>query len=163
VRLDASRSDFTDMKIGLFSVLALLSASFSGCATGRSYHARESLWGLGYSETMVATDSWRVMYRGYSIPEAQAADYALLRASELMLSSGFPYFILLDERSSAPTQGVGMLSMQGGTGFGGMGSYSYPESNIAVKGLTERPNRSPSMVYESAFISAQIRSKYRIK
>jgi hypothetical protein len=33
-------------------------------------------------------DVWRVMYRGYYIPEAQTGDYAMLRAAEVVKAAG---------------------------------------------------------------------------
>ena len=47
---------------------------------------------LGFSETQLAPDVWRVMYRGYYIPKPQAGDYAMLRAAEVVKSAGYRYF-----------------------------------------------------------------------
>lgn len=152
---------FSELKAFLVSLTLIFFAS--GCSTGRSYHPRESMWGLGYSETRLAPDSWRVMFRGYAIPEAQAADYALLRAADLMKSANYPYFAVLSEKSTAPTQAVGMLSMQGGSGFGGMASSTYPETNILIKGFHARPKDESHLVYDTEFISRELHSKYRVK
>ncbi len=121
------------------------------------------MWGLGYSETRIAPDSWRVMYRGYAIPEAQAADYSLLRAADLMKTANFPYFAVLSENSSNPNQSFGMLSMQNGTGTGISSSMTWPESNILVKGLRIPPRDTTKLIYDSDFISKELRSKYRVK
>jgi hypothetical protein len=152
---------FSELKTFLVSLTLIFFAS--GCSIGRSYHPRESMWGLGYSETRLAPDSWRVMYRGYAIPEAQAADYALLRAADLMKSANYPYFAVLSEKSTAPTQAVGMLSMQGGSGFGGMASSTYPETNILIKGFHARPKDELHLVYDTEFIGRELHSKYRVK
>jgi hypothetical protein len=74
---------------------------------GMSYHARDPVWGLGFSETRLAPDVWRVMYRGYYIPEAQAGDYAMLRAAEVVKAAGYRYFVVENERSSATVMGYG--------------------------------------------------------
>jgi hypothetical protein len=140
----------------------LLCSLLCGCSTGRSYHPRESVWGLGYSETMISQDSWRVMYRGHSIPEAQAADFAMLRAADLMKAAGFPFFLVLSEKSSATTQTIGVLSVQGGAGVGALAATSYPEYNMTVKGLMQRPQDSSQQLFETSFIASQLRSKYRI-
>ena len=143
-------------------LLPLLCIWFTSCV-GMYYHAREGVWGLGYSDTRIASDTWKVMYRGYSIPEAQAADFALLRGADLMKSAGYPYFIVMNEKSSAVAQGAGFGYLQGGTGSAFSGSVSYPESNIMVKGLMSKPKDSTQMVYETDFISSEIRRKYHIQ
>ena len=75
-----------------------------------SYHARDPVWGLGFSETRLAPDVWRVMYRGYYIPEAQAGDYAMLRAAEVVRAAGYRYFVVENERSSATVMGSDMAT-----------------------------------------------------
>ncbi len=146
----------------MFTDIALV---VSGCGMpGRYYHPRESIWGLGYSETRLAPDLWRVMYRGYAISEAQAADYALLRSADLMKSADYSYFAVLSEKSSAPSQAVGgMFSMQGGAGLGGMASSTYPEANILVKGFHVRPKDASQFLYDTEFIGKELHSKYRVK
>jgi hypothetical protein len=66
----------------------------AGCST--SYH-QLSMSG-GYTETELADDQFRVVFRGsgYSRYE-QANDFAMLRACELTLERGFKYFELTEE------------------------------------------------------------------
>jgi hypothetical protein len=69
----------------------------SGCAT--SYHSI-GLTG-GYTDTQLAPDVFRVVFRGngYTAPE-RAQDFALLRASELTLQRGCICFAIIDEHNS---------------------------------------------------------------
>ena len=68
-----------------------------GCATG--YHSTGFTG--GYSDTQLAPDVYRIVFRGngYTPPE-RAQDLALLRASELTLQRGFTCFAIVDERHS---------------------------------------------------------------
>jgi hypothetical protein len=134
----------------------------SGCV-GMSYHARDPIWGLGFSETRLAPDVWRVMYRGYYIPEAQAGDYAMLRAAEVVKAAGYRYFVVVNERSSATVMGSGYGYAYGGSGSAFAAAYSYPETGLLVKGLSERPASGGQMVIDAAFVSAEIKRKYKIK
>ncbi len=72
----------------------------SGCATG---YKSDGFTG-GYSDTQLAPDMYRVVYRGnaYTAPE-RAQDLALLRASELTLQLGFTCFAIIDETHSTTT------------------------------------------------------------
>jgi hypothetical protein len=145
-------------------LLAFICTFITACScVGTYYHPRENYWGLGYSETRMSPDTWKVMYRGYSIPEAKAADFSLLRAADLMKAAGYPYFVILNERSSSVSQGGGYGYMQGGTGSAFVASMSYPESNILVKGLTTKPKDSTQMVYDSNFLSVELREKYHVQ
>jgi len=82
----------TNFILALGAVLVL-----SGCATG---YQSTGLTG-GYSDTQLAPDVYRVVFRGngYTAPE-RAQDFALLRASELTLQRGFTCFAIIDERHS---------------------------------------------------------------
>ena len=142
-------------------LLAISTLTLVSCV-GTYYHAREGVWGLGYSDTRMASDTWRVMYRGYSIPEAEAADFSILRAADIMKANGFPYFVVINEKSSAVAQGAGAGYLQGGTGSAFSASVSYPESNILVKGLMVKPKDATQIVYETDFVSAEIRRKYHV-
>jgi hypothetical protein len=69
----------------------------SGCATG--YHSTGFTG--GYSDTQLAPDVYRVVFRGNGYTAAERAqDFALLRASELTLQRGFTCFAIIDERDS---------------------------------------------------------------
>jgi hypothetical protein len=101
---------------------------------GMSYHARDPIWGLGLLGNAAGPDVWRVMYRRYYIPEAQAGDYAMLRAAEVVKAAGYRYFVVENERSSAAVMGGGYGYIYGGSGSVFVGAYSYPESGLLVRG-----------------------------
>ena len=104
-------------------LLIPLACLLSGCV-GMSYHARDPVWGLGFSETRLAPDVWRVMYRGYYIPEAQAGDYAMLRAAEVVMAAGYRYFVVENDRSSATVMGFPAVAMR--WGYPGQGLAKLP-------------------------------------
>lgn len=143
--------------------LAILCVTLSGCSTniftvGRSYHPRESTWNLGYSDTQIAADSWRVSYRGYGIAVDVAADYALYRAAQLCLASGFPYFVVEEDRESSASQGAGVMT--GGTAVAAL--VDYPTASITIQGFAEKPIGTKRL-YETKFIYSSIKQKYGIK
>jgi hypothetical protein len=143
------------------SLFLLVAANVLCGCIGMSYHARDPVWGLGFSETQVAPDVWRVMYRGYYIPEAQAGDYALLRAAEVVRSAGYRYFVIENERASAAVMGGGYGYLQGGTGSAFGAAYSYPESGLLVRAVRQKP--STAFAYDAEFVISSIKSKYKIK
>jgi hypothetical protein len=89
------------MKTTTFIFAAAALSLVVGCATP---YQSTSFRG-GYSETALAPDIFRVIFRGngYTSPE-RAQDFALLRASELTLQRGFTCFAIFDERISTTTQ-----------------------------------------------------------
>jgi hypothetical protein len=107
-------------------------------------------------------DVWRVMYRGYYIPEAQTGDYAMLRAAEVMKAAGYRYFVVENERSSATVMGSGYGYAYAGSGSAFAAAYSYPETGLLVRGLSEKPASGGQMVFDTAFVSAEIKRKYKI-
>ena len=115
------------------SFLIPLAWLLSGCV-GMSYHARDPIWGLGFSETRLAPNVWRVMYRGYYIPEAQAGDYAMLRAAEVVKAAGYPYFVVENERSSATVMGSGYGYVYAGSGSAFACSIQLPGNWTAGEG-----------------------------
>jgi hypothetical protein len=84
--------------ISKFVILGLGVLFFQfGCAT--AYQS----FGLtgGFSETKLAPDLFRVVFRGNGYTHAERAqDFALLRASELTLQGGFKCFAVIDESNT---------------------------------------------------------------
>jgi len=55
----------------------------------------------GYTDTLLAPDVFRVVFRGNGYTSAERAqDFALLRASELSIQQGFTCFAIIDEQNS---------------------------------------------------------------
>lgn len=54
----------------------------------------------GYSEYRIETGRYRVTFRGGpGAPEAQVADYALLRAADLAIAEGYDWFRLVEKQT----------------------------------------------------------------
>lgn len=140
--------------------LLLASLLLCGCAStwtaGRRYAPRDRVWHLGYSETQLGPDTWRVTYDGYEIPQSQAADYALLRAADLTLAAGFTHFAVIGESGAVlpgPTAAVA-ISPTMAVGI----PPSRPEATVTIRATREAaPN-----TYDAAFISRSFRTKYRV-
>ena len=130
--------------------LILLSAFFlAGCAT--SYESSNILTG-GFSETMLGPDVARVVFRGNSsTSKERAQDLALLRAAELALKAGFPYFTVLEETNEARRS----------TPSGSDISISMPKTGILVQFLKEK---SPgTLAFDCEFLMRTLKEKYKIK
>jgi len=137
--------------------LLILAYLLSGCI-GQYYHSRDDIWNLGYSDTQLASDTWRVSYKGYAIAEDKAADFALFRGSQVCLKAGFPYFTIEEGRETSSPQGVGYISR--GTGLAA--TYQYPNASFTIRGYSSRP-KTIRQVYESQFVSNSIKAKYNLK
>ncbi len=73
----------------LFVALAVL----SGCATQTPYQPAEKRGAVGYTETKLTDNRYRVTFTGNSLtPSETVKDYALLRAAELTLQHGGDWF-----------------------------------------------------------------------
>ncbi len=148
----------------------------SGCAT--SYHS--SGYTGGYSDTQLAPDVFRVVFRGNAYAHAERVqDFALLRASELVLQHGFGYFAVIDEsNSSTPvvfnTPGhsytTGSGSVVGNTvEYSGQTTY-YPgetytlyksKTGLLIKAFVTKPEGI--FTFDAAFLQQSVKGKYRIK
>lgn len=156
----------------------------SGCATG--YNQSNFLG--GFTDTQLSPEVFRVTFtgNGYTKPE-RAADFALLRASELCLSNGFPYFALLDAQSGGKTATYmtpGTATTTGSGNFQGTrsgnqvrGSYNYgstttydpgqtitwfkPETGLIVRGFKDKPD--DMFTFDAAFLEQSIKTRYKIK
>lgn len=127
----------------------------AGCAIGRSYHDADNMWKLGYTDTQLNESVYRISYAGYSIPQTECDDFAIMRASEIAKEKSHKYFRILNEKQSSHSEsfyipgstytsgtvsGYGNLSQMNATshstGFGITGSY--PVSTITIEMLTEK-------------------------
>lgn len=134
------------MKIAatVLSVAALL--LMTGCATP---YQSKSLRG-GYSDTALAPDVFRVVFRGNGFTSAERAqDFALLRASEVTIQRGFTCFAIVDERSdvtahSFTTPGHAHTT-ESGTRFESANIYLNPYG--ASYSGTSRMNMSATTTY----------------
>ena len=157
-----------------FSVSLLL---LSGCAT--EYGAK-SFWAGGFEETQLAPDVYRVTFSANdSTTMARTSDFALLRAAELALENGYPYFEVLDAKQWVNTDvystpvtttttgsvvgsgntvaGSSVTTTTGGQTF----SSNEPHASNTVRFLKTKDDAS-SMAYNARFLFDSLREKYQI-
>lgn len=160
-------------------------ATTLGCAT---QYKSDGLTG-GYEELALAPNHYRVKFsgNGYTSKE-RAYEFALLRCSELTLTSGYKYFGIADENEyekretfSTPTyyttntkHSIDGQVYPGGTytatGKSKSTTYAYNFGNIdvskprAVVEIIMFKDEVPGLkLYDAAFLSNSIKRKYDIK
>ena len=76
-------------------IVALVFLGLGGCATQTPYQPAEKRGAVGYTETQLTNNRYRVTFTGNSSTPAETVkDYALLRAAELTLQQGYDWFQL---------------------------------------------------------------------
>lgn len=110
-------------------LIAALAATLTGCVTPTAYAPASARGGVGYSESRIESDRWRISFTGGGgAPPAQVEDYALLRAADLALTDGFDWFVV-DDRT------IGQSGYQGATLGVGIGGASFGRhSAVGVSG-----------------------------
>lgn len=143
--------------LGLF-----LAASLSGCAT--SYQAKS--FSGGFSETMLAPDTFKINFAGNGFTSAErASDFAILRAADKSIALGCNFFSVMNEANSA---NVGSVSV-GSAGWSGHNAWATsttmpvvkPNTSLFVKCYPSQPGGVPS--FDAKFIAQSVREKYGIK
>jgi hypothetical protein len=117
-----------------------------GCSIGRSYHAFDSHWSLGYNDTRMGEDVWSISYRGYEISQGEANDYALLRASEVSTAAGYRFFAVVNEQNSNSASGM-------------RDALTYPEVRLTIKAYKEKPAGNIAFL-DGQYLAPAIRQKY---
>ena len=134
----------------------------AGCAIGRSYHNADNMWKLGYTDTQLNERVYRVSYAGYSIPQSECDDFAIMRASEIAKEKGYKYFRILNEKQSSQSQsfyipgstyttgtvsGYGNVAQVNATSYssGLMGTANYPVSTVTIEMLKEKGDASDTL------------------
>ncbi len=155
--------------------IPLLMLTF-GCAT--SYQSTGFTG--GYSDTQLAPDIFRVVFRGNGYTAAERVqDFALLRASELALQHGFVCFALIDESNTvtpfnintpgqAQTTGSGFVTGNTVT-YSGYTTYypgqTYtlykPKTGLLIKAFQSKPDGI--FTFDAGFLQQSLKQKYRIK
>lgn len=131
----------------------------------------------GYSSTMLAKDTYIVNFRGNEATSPEKTrDLALLRAAEIALENGYPYFVVLDGGTKEKTYtgqiapGNIQTNVYGGYGYGMANTtYSNPvmmdfsqfKTEFSIKAFSKET--APSNALESAFIFNEMKKKYKIK
>jgi hypothetical protein len=77
-------------------VLAVVAMVTVGCGSATGYHPANSSG--GYADTKLADDTFRVAFDGNAYTSStQAADFGLLRASELCLNGEYPFYAVVTQ------------------------------------------------------------------
>ncbi len=152
----------------------LLAATLAACTTPTVFGPAAGPAGVGYAETRIQADRWRVTFRGGSDAEPdRVADLALLRAGQLTLEQGYDWFRVIEGYQSAlPPRGPflsvggGTTSYRryGGTGLGvGVGAAGIPLGGDAmisqtieiVMGKGKRPDEPDA--YDARDVAASVK------
>ncbi len=118
-----------------------VSLALVGCSTSSSpYGPVNADSRLGYQQTKIQQDRYRVRFTGKDLYEVQ--DYALLRAAELTLDEGFSHFKVIDGHISNDhgrrfpiSSGVGVSLGNGGYRHGGTRAHLGLGVNDVVRAL----------------------------
>ena len=169
-------------------LLPLVVLLATGCA---SPYKDNGLMG-GFSDTRLAPDVFRITFRGNGYTSAERAqDFALLRASELVLQGGFTHFAVLDSKESVRTstfstpgtaqtttygnanstgsfygntyQGNTYLSANSTTTYtpGQTHIFYKPSSGLLVRAFREKPENV--FTFDAAFLREQVANRYKIQ
>jgi hypothetical protein len=153
-----------------FLAIAALTATMAACATPTRYQPAYGPSGVGFTETQIERDRFRVSFRGGGgAGAAQVSDLALLRAADLTLGQGYEWFVV-DQRYTEQGGGHGggpRLSVGvGGTDFGrssavGLGvgtSFGLGGGPALTTTLEVRMGRGPKPVGFNAYDAAQVKA-----
>lgn len=131
----------------------------------------------GYSSTMLAKDNYIVNFRGNEATSSEKTrDLALLRAAEIAIDNGYPYFVVLNggTREKSYTSQIAPGNIQTNV----YGSYGYNVANttynnpvmmdfsqfkteLSIKAFSKE--NAPSNALEAAYIVNEMKKKYKIK
>jgi hypothetical protein len=134
----------------------------------------------GYKETPLAPDVVRITVEGNGYTSRdRVQDYALLRAAEMALQSGYPYFVVINERNDTSTgsfttagssytsgsvYGAGNSAYYSGTTTyvpGQTLTFQFPETGLLVKFL--KVKSKDAMVFDAKFLTNTLKQKYKIQ
>ncbi len=103
----------------LLTILSIAGLLAACAAAGPVAYGPAGVDKFGYSETKIEDDRYRIVYRGSGgMPPEIVEDYALRRAAELALTSGYDWFRVVSRDISHEERGGVSI----GAGFG-TGSY----------------------------------------
>lgn len=151
--------------------ILILSMLLTGCST--AYQPNSLLGQQGFAEKELSQNHYRVSFKGNEkTSEQRATDFALLRASELMLAKGctnFKVFNTASEMKSSlifpQTHKVNAFSSSiENRIYGKADSFSKlyaPQSTIEVGCATENVSEE-NQIYASASIKESIQLKYQL-
>lgn len=148
-------------------MLCLFAASaLAACATASSYRQRQD-GDVGWRQIKLQENVWRVDYEGGPDMDLSVAkDLALLRAAELALESGAPYFVVEESDTETRTRvwGSAAVRMHRHSWFpGDVDSSVEPFATYTVRLLRDRGEAgSAPLVYAAEEVAANLRTRYNL-
>jgi len=115
---------------------ATAALALTACATGPSAYGPSDGRSLGFENTQIEKDRFRIAYTGRS--ESEARDFALLRAAEIALNEGYSHFKVLGGNTSSNGGGspvssrIGIGIGSGGYGWGRRGRGTRTNVNLGI-------------------------------
>ena len=109
---------------------AATALALTACATGPSAYGPANGGSMGFENTQIEKDRFRIAYTGRS--EAEARDYVLLRAAEIATAEGYSHFKVLGGNTSS-NGGAAPVSSRIGIGIGngyGWGRRGGSRTNV---------------------------------
>ncbi len=154
------------------ALLLALALGLSACATPSVYAPATRPGGAGFSEMRIENDRFRVTYRD-AANDAQAADFALLRAAELTLAQGYDWFVVDQRSTDREGQGSGpRISIGGGSSnYGGHSSVGVgagvgfnlgggPKSTVSLEiRLGRGPKPETVNAYDARSVQATVKPR----
>lgn len=130
-------------------LLSLFTTCFLVACGATPYQSGIGTYTGGYYETQMGPDTFRVNFSGNGFtPTQMAQDYAILRAAELALQRGYPYFVVSSETTLSHAFTMDYTVYK-------------PESGIIVKFFKSKPDAI--VVFEAATTLQSIKQKYKLK
>ena len=161
-------------------LIAAAMAALCLCSCATSY--RPLRGGKGFADSQIAPDQFLVSFKGNGQTSLELAyDFLLLRATEVSLQHGFPYFAVMDvtNTSSASRYTVRhqfYADYAPSREFGPVGSYDSPTgiveveephiyfqpgATLLVKCFISKPDKP--FTYEAAALGQSLRRKNKIR
>jgi hypothetical protein len=160
-------------------LIAAAMAALCLCSCATPYRPLRA--GKGFADSQIAPDQFLVSFKGNGQTSLERAyDFLLLRATEVSLQHGFPYFAVMDvtNTSSASRYTVRQqfYTDSAATGFGPVESYGsrggiveveephiyfQPGATLLVKCFTRKPDKP--FTYEAAVLGQSLRRKNKMR
>jgi len=145
---------------GTMAIVVVGLTAIGGCVP--SYATRGARG--GFSETVISADVARVKRKRGDLytSGSQAKDFTLLRAAEIMVDNGLPYFAVLREGNASPnTPGYYEINGIHATYVSDERFIKYtPETGLLVRGFREKPEEIFTL--DAKRTIENIKSKYGI-
>lgn len=159
-------------------ILPCILLLLGGCATG--YKPNGFIGNGGFEDVELSPDYFRVSFNGNEkTSKERATDFALLRASDLMLERSCPSFLVVKSSEEVRKGNLFIPQTQttysnatayGNTAYGtantttlggGLATLHFPKVVMEVKCTNDRPDLE-NKIYDTKFINKSLKAKYKI-